>query len=69
MAAFITLSHLRFKKLVMRHYVLARLMCADALQCNREGHAKLLADESGALQPTSTPSVPLAVIHLNQHCF
>ena len=44
----------------------ARMLCNE-LKCNRENQARLRA-ENRALQPTSTPPVPLAVIQPNQHC-
>ena len=46
----------------------ARTLCNE-LESNRKGQAKHRADKSRALQTTSTPTVLLAVIHLNQHCF
>ena len=58
----------------VRRFLLARLMCcvrgcsAMSSRNNRKDQPRLRAD-SRALQPTSTPSVPLAVIQCNQHRF
>ena len=57
----------------MRRFILARQMCcvrgcsAMSSRNNRRGQARLRADHR-ALHPTSTPSVPLAVISPNQRC-
>ena len=62
-----------FQKLPMRRFILARQLCCVrgsstmSSRNNRKDQARLRADHR-ALHPTSTPSVPLAVIQPNQRC-
>ena len=62
-----------FQKMNLRRFILARQLCcvrgcsAMSSRNSRKDQARLRADHR-ALHPTSTPSVPLAVIQPNQRC-